>query len=223
VSGAAVAPWETVHTEDGLVVQSRARPGSAIAELRAEGAIAAPPAVVRAVVADVERYPEFMPYVKVSRVLARDSGGDTVVYQRLSFGALRLLGVGDRDYVIRITEQVLASPTGQPVFRRRWNLADAAGAPPPEDSVIRLAVDRGLWELGPADPAGTRTRAIYCLFTDPGGSLPAWVANQANRTGIPDVFAAVRKAATDPRYAGATAPVAASAPLPDARDACDAN
>jgi hypothetical protein len=177
---------------------------------------------VRAVVADVERYPEFMPYVKGSRVLARDPGGDVIVYQRLSFGGLRLLGVGDRDYVIRINEQILSSAAGQLVYRRRWTLADAATAPPPEPSVIRLAVDRGLWELSAADPSGLRTRAVYCLFTDPGGSLPAWVANQANRTGIPDVFAAVRKAAADPRYASATVPsAAANAPAVDGRDPCD--
>jgi hypothetical protein len=87
--------------------------------------------------------------------------------------------------------------------------------------VVRLVVNRGSWELGPADPAGARTRAVYCLFTDPGGSLPAWLANQANRTGIPDVFAAVRKAASDPRYASATAPAPTDTAPPGAPGSCD--
>jgi hypothetical protein len=136
---------------------------------------------------------------------------------------LRFFGIGDRDYTIRIREQILTSATGQPVYRRRWMLTDTAGAPPPEPSVVRLAVNRGLWDLSAADSSGTRTRAVYCLFTDPGGSLPAWVANQANRTGIPDIFAAVRKAAADPRYASAKAPVATVTPAAEGQDPCDSD
>jgi hypothetical protein len=219
-SAGAGGAWEVVHVEDDLVVQARAREESPIRELRAEGTVAAPPGVVRAVIADVERYPAFMPYVKASRVLAREPDGAVLVYQRLSFGALGLF-VDDRDYVIRIAEHAWRTPEGAPVYRRRWAIAEAAETPPSERAVVRLAVNRGSWELGPADSAGARTRAVYCLFTDPGGALPSWLANQANRTGIPDVFAAVRKAASDARYAGATAPPPTDTAPRSAPGSCD--
>jgi len=45
---------------------------------------------------------------------------------------------------------------------------------------------------------GKRTRATYALFTDPGGSIPSFIANKANTTALPDLFAAVRKLSAAP-------------------------
>ena len=199
------ADWTVVHTADDLTIQARALPGSAVKELRAEGRIDAPPGAVWAVIADLDRYPEFMPYVKVLRVLAREAGGVTSAYQRLSFGALRMLGVSDRDYAIRIVDDATTGPDGRPMLRRVWDIADVP-LPAPEPSVVRLAVNRGAWLLRAVADDPTATIAVYCLLTDPGGSLPAWVVNRANQTGIPEVFAAVRATAREPRYAGQPSP-----------------
>jgi hypothetical protein len=155
-----------------------------------------------------------MPYVKATRVLAREPGGVTIVYQRLSFGALRLLGLGDRDYAIRIVDDVTTTREGRPLLRRVWTITDAL-APAPDPSVVRLTVNRGSWQLSPA--GDDATLAVYCLFTDPGGSLPAWIVNRANQSGVPDVFQALRTTAKDPRYAGQPVP----APPADAPSAAD--
>jgi ribosome-associated toxin RatA of RatAB toxin-antitoxin module len=207
------AEWSIVHQAADLTIEARAHPDSPVKELRAEGRIEAPPGTVWAVIADLERYPEFMPYVKASRVLAREPGGVTIAYQQLSFGGLRLLGVSDRDYVIRIVDDVATTSDGRPLLRRVWTITDVA-VPSSDPSVIRLTINRGAWLLTPA--ADGATLAVYCLFTDPGGSLPAWVVNRANQSGIPDVFKAVREAAKEARYAGrpmpSPAPGAASTP-----------
>jgi hypothetical protein len=213
---AGAAEWSTVHQTEDLTIQARASPDSPVKELRAEGRIDATPAAVWAVIADLERYPDFMPYVKTSRVLAREPGGVTIVYQRLSFGGLRLLGVSDRDYVIRIVDDVATTSDGRPLLRRVWNITHVA-APAPDPSVIRLAVNRGSWQLSPAGNDATATIAVYCLFTDPGGALPAWVVNRANQSGIPEVFQAVRATAKESRYAGRSSP----APAADAPSAAD--
>ena len=197
------AEWAIVHQAEGLTIQARDHPDSPVKELRAEGRIDSPPATVWAVISDVERFPEFMPYVKASQILAREPAGGTIVYQRLSFGALRMLGLSDRDYVIRIVEGVTTTSDGRPLLRRAWNITDAAG-PAPDPSVIRLVVNRGSWQLSPAGDDGTL--AVYCLFTDPGGSLPAWVVNRANQSGVPEIFKAVRTTAKDARYAGRALP-----------------
>jgi hypothetical protein len=142
----------------------------------------------------------------------------TIAYQQLSFGGLRLLGVSDRDYVIRIVDDVAITSDGRPMLRRVWNITDAP-VPSSDPSVIRLTINRGSWQLSPA--ADGATFAVYCLFTDPGGALPAWIVNRANQSGIPDVFKAVRDAAKDARYAGrpmpspaADAPAVSSCPAP---------
>jgi polyketide cyclase/dehydrase/lipid transport protein len=207
-----------VYADEQLVIDARDAAGSRVKELRAEGTIMAPPHVVRAVLADVARYPAFMPYVKQAEILARDAG-DVVVYQRLSFPLLGL--VKDRDYVIRIHETVYADAAGQPVYRRAWRL-ERDWPYRGDGSAVRIPVDVGYWNLRAADAAGERTTAGYCLFTDPGGSLPGWIINQANTTGVPKVFAAVRTTAADPRYASAPKPEtpALAAPAPSAGERC---
>jgi Polyketide cyclase / dehydrase and lipid transport len=207
------AEWERVHTAGDLTIDARERPGSAVKEVRAEGVIEAPPHVVRAVVADAERYPEFMPYVKESRVLGRQTAG-VLVYQRLSFGVLRLLGLSDRDYILRIAERISPAPDGRVTYKRVWTAVEGPG-PPPQPSVVRLVMNRGFWELRPADGGNAHTAALYCIFTDPGGSLPAWVINEANTSAVPRVFAAVRTTVGDPRYAGQAAPIASETGAPD--------
>jgi hypothetical protein len=44
-----------------------------------------------------------------------------------------------------------------------------------------------------AREGGQKTEATYYVYTDPGGSIPKWIANKANSTAVPDVFKAIRK------------------------------
>ena len=203
---ASAADWELVSRTDALEIESRSQPGSAVRTLRARGLIDAPPRVVRAVIADVDRYAEFMPYVKESRTLAVE-GDVSIVYQRLSFG---FLGVSDRDYVLRIVETAV-DESGAQAYTRWWNVGDSAQSPP-QSSVVRVSINRGYWRLGPDERDPGRTRAVYCLFTDPGGQLPAWIVNQANTIAIPKLFAAVTAATAERRYADAAAPARGVAP-----------
>src|SRR5258706_3963 len=50
------------------------------------------------------------------------------------------------------------------------------------------------WPLEPID-GGKRTLGTYQLLTDPGGSIPTFIANKANTTALPELFARVRKRA----------------------------
>ena len=79
--------------------ETRAIPDRDVKQVRAQAIIQAPPHVVRAVIADLERYPAFMPYVKDSRILSRDPAGDVLNYQRLSFP---IPVISDRHYAIRM-------------------------------------------------------------------------------------------------------------------------
>jgi len=62
--------------------------------------------------------------------------------------------------------------------------------------VVRINVNDGFWKLEPSDG---KTHATYYLYTDPGGAVPKFVANFANRTAVPNVFKAIRKAVTSDR------------------------
>jgi hypothetical protein len=209
--------WQRVYEDDQLVVDARSSADSSIKELRAEGVVSMPAHVVRGVLADVSRYPAFMPYVKKSEVLGNEAG-DIIVYQRLSFPLLGL--VKDREYVIRLTERIYVDARQQPVYRRAWHL-EPSWPYPGNDSAVRVTTNAGYWDLRVAD-TGPHTIAVYCLFTDPGGSLPAWIINQANTTAVQKVFAAVRATSNDARYASVPPPAipVPGAPPPGRADGC---
>jgi hypothetical protein len=184
-------------------VETRAIPDRDVKQVRAQGVIAAPPHVVRAVIADLERYPAFMPYVKESRVLPADAPGDVLNYQRLSFG---IPFVQDRHYLIRITERRARDSEGRVAYALTWRLE--AGLPPgvKPDAAVRVTVNSGYWDLRPVKDQGAATDVRYCVFTDPAGSLPKWVVGLANDQAVPQLYAAVAAQAATARYATLPAP-----------------
>jgi len=193
-------------------VETRAIPDRDVKQVRARGIIPAPPHVVRAVIADLERYPAFMPYVKDSRILSRDPTGDVLNYQRLSFG---IMLVQDRHYVIRIAERSSRSSDGRTGRAFVWRLEP--GLPPgvAADAAVRVSVNNGYWDLQPVKDSEGATDVRYCVFTDPAGSLPKWVVGLANDQAVPQLFAAVASQAATPRYAALPRPAdgAAAEPL----------
>lgn len=182
--------WKEASRGKDLIVFTRDRAGSPIAEVRAVGRIEALPATVKAVLSDRDHYPNFMPYVAEVRVLSINPEARTLVsYMRLNPPI-----VGERDYTITVREE--PRPGGG--FFSSWNLANDKG-PAEKPGVVRVKVNEGSWLLEP-DGGGTATRATYTLFTDAGGNVPGFVVNQANKRSLGDLFAALRKTAADPKY-----------------------
>jgi hypothetical protein len=178
--------------------------GSPIKQVMAESVVDVPAGALLAVLSDAEHYASFIPYVVESTILARD-GESVVNYQRLDF---RILGVDPRHYVIRMRTASGTGPGGRAVYQIRWALVPEAKLPE-APAAVALTVDNGFWHLEDLGGEPARTRVVYCVFTDPGGKLPAWVINQANAQAVPRLFDAVQKAARAERYrtiAGTSAP-----------------
>lgn len=195
VSAEEEAKWNPVSQAPDLTVYERMRKDSVLREFKAVGLIAMPPEVVRRVLDDVDEYPRFMPYVTESRVLARDSKS-RVSYQRVSPPL-----VGDRDYTIRVQCETLRLPGGAECYFNRWQTANDLG-PTDKAGVTRVTLTEGSWLLEPTTD-GRQTRATYCIYSDSGGSLPAYIVNAASKTAIPKLFEAVRKQAQLKKYSAA--------------------
>jgi hypothetical protein len=165
--------------------------GSGLKEFKAIAIIDAPTRIVHNVLYDVEGYPHFMPYVVECRVLKRD-GNSFCAYQRLSPGI-----VSDRDYILRIEEKSSSAAAGT-VYSHRWETTNDIIGPPERKGVVRVKLCDGSWLLEPE--AGDKTRATYSVYTDTGGSLPAFIANLASDLGIRKIFDAVRHQVKDPKY-----------------------
>jgi hypothetical protein len=183
--------WKEEANRDGLIIYSRTRDGSALKEFKTVGMIDALSSAVYGVLNDLEAYPSFMPYTSECSVLKR-TGDCTIAYQRLAAPL-----VNDRDYTLRSEHSKTPGPNG-PIYRIQWEPANDLG-PPEKPGVQRVNFCEGGWLIEP-DGAGA-TRATYIIYTDSGGAIPALIANGGSRAAIRKVFAAIRKAVREPKYA----------------------
>lgn len=196
------AEAQPLGTASSPHVELREVPGRDVKQLTAAAIVEAPAHVLRAVIADLQRYPAFMPYVKESRLLPGDGSGELRVYQRLSFG---VFAVADRHYVIRFREQEYLDPQRGRSWAFVWRLADELPADADADAV-RVKANSGYWDLRPAAGSPSRTEVHYCVLSDPGGSLWKGLASWANKGAAPKLFSSVAREARTPRYAGLPMP-----------------
>lgn len=186
--------WKFISNKEGVALYRRDRPASN--ESKAIGEIAAPAAVVHAVINDVESYANFMPYTVECRVLKRD-GNSIVAYQRISAPL-----TSDRDYTVRM--RFSSKPAeGGTSYLSQWEAENALG-PPEKPGVVRVNLCDGSWLLEPTGP--NTTRATYTIYTDSGGAIPAFIKKTGSQIGIRKLFAAIRKQVRDPKYAKAAQP-----------------
>jgi len=174
--------WKEAAKEDGITVYSRARPDTTVAEMKAIGIMDAAPIEIWKSLRDYDAYPKTMPYTDEAKVVSTEGGGKVIIL----YSVVNAPVVDRRDYCIRILDE----SDGKGMMMESWKASDACG--PDKEGLVRVKVNDGYWKLEPRDN-GTRTFATYYVFTDPGGAIPKWLANKANSTAVPNVFAAIRK------------------------------
>ncbi len=205
--------WKKVSSDDGITIYNREQAGSGVKEVKAVGTINAPHWVCKNVIDDEAHYKDFMPYTEASDVL-KQAQDVKYVYQRISAPL-----VSERDYTLAIRNKSFRKPDGSIVYKKVWSLANAHG-PKPKDGVVRLSTNEGYWVF--EDAGNNKTHATYYVNTNPGGSLPSWVANAANTRAIPNLFEAVTTQSKKPQYRktkpalpeGVDAPPTTMAPAP---------
>lgn len=179
--------WETVATAP-VLIKARSVPNSSVKEIWAQGEMSAPVQDVQAALLDVERFREFMPFVKESRLIGKPRpDGAHYVYTRLEFGPW----VSSRDYVVKVEVERSVAPDGSGEFRNRW-VAEPDRIPS-RANAVRLRVNEGSWHVASRGP--NKSFAVYRFVVDPGGWIPAFAANAGNKQGVTDTFKAVEREA----------------------------
>mmetsp|Transcript_2130 Transcript_2130/g.8300 ORF Transcript_2130/g.8300 Transcript_2130/m.8300 type:complete len:340 (+) Transcript_2130:333-1352(+) len=191
------APFERcANTKDGVAVWMRAVPGSNAKEVLAEATFAKTPArAFWRAVCDVERYQEFVPFVKRSFVCkdTRSSAGSGSVWV---YNVVKAPVVGPRDFVIKIE----SAPRGADgSMTCAWHVPDDGVGPAALSGHVRLLKNSGGWELREtANGKGVAVR--YRVLTDPGTALPGFLVDLANQSSVPDVMRAFNARATSGVY-----------------------
>lgn len=207
-------PWALAAEDEGIKIYSRTKEGEPIAQMKAMGQIDATPHEVWKAIRDYANYPKNMPYTEESKVIARQDGDKIIWFYSVVNAPL----VDRRDYVIKIIDEsdwkdgagfLKVTWTG-------WNEKDKGV--PERDGYVRVKINDGYWLLEPKDN-GKKTFATYYVYTDPGGALPKFIANKANGTAVPNVFAAIRKVVADDRAKGVAAPTPPRKAAEPAKDA----
>ena len=190
-SAAPAAGWEKVTTtSDGIFVEIRAVKGMPVVEVRGSTETKIKAERLWRVIADLEHYIDFMPYLSAAKLLKRSG---PVAWQYYCVDAPI---ISDRDYTLKLTQAPNLGKNG--IWKVSWQTDNAAG-PAPKPGKVRVKIASGSW-IVTALRGGAASRLSYVVKTDPGGSIPSWIANKANRRAVPDVMRAVLKQSRKSRY-----------------------
>ncbi|WP_263262328.1 START domain-containing protein [Pseudomonas sp. RIT-PI-S] len=157
--------WQQAKQEDGITVSLSAVPGSDYKAYKGVTTINASVAKVRALQEDVTGACAWIHECKAQKLLKHE-GADSWTYTQFNTP----WPVTPRDSVLQVTtvEGVDGSVTrklkGVPTYM------------PEEKGFVRVAQVDGFWKLEPKGP--NTTVVTYQVHTEPGGSVPSFVANK---------------------------------------------
>lgn len=157
--------WKTLKDADGIQVQSRPVADSAYHEFRGTTIVEAPIASALGVLDDTAACPEWLGYCELSTLLDDNGFGSRHVYQvnDLPFPA------SNRDVVTKVTVSHDV-PSGEITISME-SVPDYY----PRQKYLRIIKSSGFFNLTPLSPS--TTRVIWQHHADPGGKLPAFLAN----------------------------------------------
>lgn len=160
--------WTIGKNENGIVVSHRTVPGSGFRETEAEMIVRESLASIISFLSDINAYQNWYPNTKSIRILDQPSDRELIVHQIVVFPA----PLKDRDVVMRST--VTQDAVTRAVTITMTVLPDYL---PPQKNIVRIRKCTGYWRLIPQGDGSVRV--IYRMHGEPGGTVPAWVANAA--------------------------------------------
>jgi ribosome-associated toxin RatA of RatAB toxin-antitoxin module len=175
----ASATWEQVTEVKGIRVEHRSLPGTGRYEIRASTSAPFPPQVIFETLWRHHEYPTFVPYLKHLAIL-QQSPNEKVIYEQITMPFVQ-----DRDYTVKVTaEQEPATGRIQVAF-----VSAPDEGPPAQAPYVRVTGIQGSWTLVPTRDGGSLV--TYVVTSDPGGALPTWLVNMAQRKAVPALVKAM--------------------------------
>lgn len=172
------AAWEPVSSENGLTLERRPIVGSSSLEYRVTARTSLSVDTMCDAVFEWGTRGKDVSGLKARREISAQPD-ERVVYDQFEQPI-----VSNRDYAMIVRRSHEAPDTCRIRF---WASPDKSV--PPLDGWVRLTKMWGSWSFSPTHQSATLI--VYTLFADPGGSIPAFLANGSQRDAA---LASVRKA-----------------------------
>lgn len=163
--------WRPIYIKKGIQVSKRSVPDSNLMAFRGEGDVDVNIGLLVGVIKTSGLGPEWVDLQVESKELVRDSDESAILYNKYDLS----WPVSDRDYVMRQTttydtEKKVVTVTYSSIEDERF----------PEDKCcVRAVAVRTFWRFAALE--GDRTHVEVEVYTDPKGSLPAWLVNMIQR------------------------------------------
>lgn len=187
----AASNWTKELTKHGISVYTRPVEGSSLKEFKGVGMIQASMEACQKVLMDIPNLTKWMPDCISAKLLASENGGTTVI----TYNETKTpWPVSNRDVVSR--SRVVTTNDRIIHYITAINRTDLA---PLKSGNVRMTKMTAQWTL---IRKGDKTLAIYQVKADPGGSLPAWLANKSSRDLPLNTILGLRRAAALPHYQG---------------------
>ena len=157
--------WQTAKDEDGIKVSLSVVPGSDYKAYRGVTTIKAPLAKIKALQEDVVGACAWIHECKLQKLL-KVEGNQSWTYTQFNTP----WPVTPRDSILRVTSQQGADGS------LTRTLEEVPNYLPKEKDFVRVAQVAGFWKLVPK--GADSTEVTYQVHTEPGGSVPSFVANK---------------------------------------------
>lgn len=178
---AAEQEWKLEKEDQGMVIYSRVVADSEIREVKATAVMPGTIDEALFIIFDRKSHPKTMPYITKSVVLYKDKDCD------ISYNVVSPPLVSNRDYIVKSCAQRINDRE----VKLWWELAEHKDYPETKDNV-RIKINKGYYVF--KQKLDDILEVDYYIYTDPGGSLPLFIKNTANRTGVSDVLTGLYKA-----------------------------
>jgi len=173
-------PWKEERSDENIVIYSRMVPGTEIREVKATAVMVGTIKEAVEIIFDRANHPGNMPYIIKSVVLSKDDKCD------VSYNIVSPPLANNRDYIVRSCAEKISNYE----VRLWWEPATHPDYPE-TDKNVRVKINKGWYLFSQIEP--DKLLVDYYIYTDPGGSLPTFVKNIANRTGGSDVLECLAK------------------------------
>ena len=159
--------WKLRKEESGVKIFTRSVKGSPFEEFRGVVTISSTSLTgVLDVIMDVKNYPNTFPNCSSAEVLVQKGKYNDIHYITIDAP----WPVTDRDAIYEATTSI--SPNGKYARVKLMPLGDYKEK---KDSFIRVLNGSGYWEL--QEISANTIQVVYQFHADPGGEIPAWLAN----------------------------------------------